>query len=178
MCLRWWTTRLHWGPVAAEEAAAPPVAIDGAAGPPVVADEAASRSRRRRRNRRKASSTLQDLQGFFHPSTTSTDKTPLFSFCPLMEAEVSKLLLSRHPTTCPLVPIPSHLLQAISPTLLPAGACLVFWGPSASVPGGAPLGGFCDRFWGRDGYRLNFIDTDMILINTVIHTTLYNLVHK
>ncbi len=25
------------------------------------------------------------------------------------------------------------------------------WGPSASVPGGAPLGGFCDRFWGRDG---------------------------
>ncbi len=25
-----------------------------------------------------------------------------------------------HPTTCPLDPIPSHLLQAISPTLLPA----------------------------------------------------------
>ncbi len=52
--------------------------------------------------------------------TTSTDKTPLFSFCPLMEAEVSKLLLSSHPTTCPLDPIPSHLLQAISPILLPA----------------------------------------------------------
>ncbi len=34
--------------------------------------------------------------------------------------EVSKLLLSSHPTTCPLDPIPSHLLQAISPTLLPA----------------------------------------------------------
>ncbi len=33
---------------------------------------------------------------------------------------VSKLLLSSHPTTCPLDPIPSHLLQAISPTLLPA----------------------------------------------------------
>ncbi len=32
--------------------------------------------------------------------------------------EVSKLLLSSHPTTCPLDPIPSHLLQAISPTLL------------------------------------------------------------
>ncbi len=34
--------------------------------------------------------------------------------------EVSKLLLSSHPTICPLDPIPSHLLQAISPTLLPA----------------------------------------------------------
>ncbi len=57
----------------------------------------------------------QDLQ----PST-STAKTPIFSFCPLTEAEVSKLLLSNHPTTCPLDPIPSHLLQEISPTLLPA----------------------------------------------------------
>ncbi|KAI2644658.1 putative RNA-directed DNA polymerase from transposon BS [Labeo rohita] len=52
--------------------------------------------------------------------TTSTANTPLFSFCPLSEAEVSTLLLSSHPTTCPLDPIPSHLLQAISPTLLPA----------------------------------------------------------
>ncbi|KAI2642978.1 hypothetical protein H4Q32_030860 [Labeo rohita] len=52
--------------------------------------------------------------------TTSTANTPLFSFCPLSEAEVSKLLLSSHPTTCPLDPIPSHLLQAISPTLLSA----------------------------------------------------------
>ncbi len=59
---------------------------------------------------------------------------------------------------------------------LRTGACLVFWGPSAIVPGGAPLGVFCDRFWGRDGYRLHFIDT--IPINTVIHTTLYNLVQK
>ncbi len=33
---------------------------------------------------------------------------------------VSKLLLSCHPTACPLEPIPSHLLQANSPTLLPA----------------------------------------------------------
>ncbi len=57
----------------------------------------------------------QDLQ-----LTTSTAQTPIFSFCPLTEAEVSKLLLSSHPTTCPLDPIPSHLLQAISPTLLPA----------------------------------------------------------
>ncbi len=51
--------------------------------------------------------------------TRSTAQTPIFSFCPLTEAEVSKLL-SSHPTTCPLDPIPSHLLQTISPTLLPA----------------------------------------------------------
>ncbi len=57
----------------------------------------------------------QDLQ-----PTTATAQTPIFSFCPLTEAEVSKLLLSSHPTTCPLDPIPTHLLQAISPTLLPA----------------------------------------------------------
>ncbi|KAI2650823.1 C2 domain-containing protein 3 [Labeo rohita] len=44
---------------------------------------------------------------------TSTANTPLFSFCPLAEAEVSKLPLSSHPTTCLLDPIPSHLLQAI-----------------------------------------------------------------
>ncbi len=52
--------------------------------------------------------------------TKSTVQTPIFSFCPLTEVEVSKLLLSSHPTTCPLDPIPSHFLQAISPTLLPA----------------------------------------------------------
>ncbi len=52
--------------------------------------------------------------------TTSTAQTPIFFSFPLTEAEVSKLLLSSHPTTCPLDPIPSHLLQAISPTLLPA----------------------------------------------------------
>ncbi len=57
--------------------------------------------------------------------TTSTATTPLFSFCPLTEAEVSKLILSSHPTTCPLDPIPSHLLQAISPTLLPALAHII-----------------------------------------------------
>ncbi len=56
----------------------------------------------------------QDLQ-----PTRSTAQTPIFSFCPLTEAEVSKLLLSSHPTTCPLDPIPSHLLKAISPALLP-----------------------------------------------------------
>ncbi len=52
--------------------------------------------------------------------TTSTAKAPLFAFYPLTEAEVSKLLLSSHSTTCPLDPIPSHLLQTISSTLLPA----------------------------------------------------------
>ncbi len=31
--------------------------------------------------------------------TRSTAQTPIFSFCPLTEAEVSKLLLSSHPTT-------------------------------------------------------------------------------
>ncbi len=51
--------------------------------------------------------------------TRSTAQTPIFSFCPLTEEEVSKLLLSSNPTTCPLDPIPSHLLQAVSPTLLP-----------------------------------------------------------
>ncbi len=34
--------------------------------------------------------------------------------------QVSRLPLSSHPTTCPLDPIPSHLLHAISPSLLPA----------------------------------------------------------
>ncbi len=60
-----------------------------------------------------------------HTHRTSNQPHPLLKlpsspFCPLTEAEVSKLLLSCHPTTCPLDPIPSHLLQAISPTLLPA----------------------------------------------------------
>ncbi len=58
---------------------------------------------------------MQDLK-----PTTSIAKTPIFAICPLTEAEVSKLLLSSHPTTCPLDPIPSYLLQAISPSLVPA----------------------------------------------------------
>ncbi|XDV17968.1 hypothetical protein PO909_023756 [Leuciscus waleckii] len=52
--------------------------------------------------------------------TPSTANIPLSSFSSLTEEEVSTLLLSSHPTTCPLDPIPSHLLQAISPTLLPS----------------------------------------------------------
>ncbi len=42
------------------------------------------------------------------------------SFSALSEADVSKLSLSSHPTTCPLDPIPSNLLQAISPAVDPA----------------------------------------------------------
>ncbi len=42
------------------------------------------------------------------------------SFSPLSEAEVSKRILSSHPTTWPLGLIPSHLLQAISPAVVPA----------------------------------------------------------
>ncbi len=67
----------------------------------------------------------QDLQ-----PTTSTAQPPIFSFCPLTEAEVSKVLPFSHPTTssrhptyniqCPLDQLLLHLLQAISPTLLPA----------------------------------------------------------
>ncbi len=34
--------------------------------------------------------------------------------------DVSKLILSNHPTTCPLDPIPTHLLQAISSSVIPA----------------------------------------------------------
>ncbi len=71
----------------------------------------------------------QDLQ-----PTTSTAQTPIFSFCPLTEAEVSKLLLSSHPTTCPLDPIPSHLLQAISPTLLPALTHIINISPHRHLP--------------------------------------------
>ncbi len=35
-------------------------------------------------------------------------------------SSLSELILSSHPTTCPLDPIPSHLLQAISPAVVPA----------------------------------------------------------
>ncbi len=50
--------------------------------------------------------------------TRSTAQTPIFSFCPLTEAEVSKLL-SSHPTTCPLDHIlltPSHLSHTLTST--------------------------------------------------------------
>ncbi len=44
----------------------------------------------------------------------------LSSFSPHLEMDVSKLILSNHPTTCPLDPIPTHLLQAISSSVIPA----------------------------------------------------------
>ncbi len=55
-------------------------------------------------------SLTQDLQ-----PTRSTAQTPIFSFCPLTEAEVSKLLLSSHPTTYPLDQIPSHFSKQSLP---------------------------------------------------------------
>ncbi len=42
------------------------------------------------------------------------------SFSSFSEAEVSKLILSNYPTTFPLDPIPSHLLQDIFPAVVPA----------------------------------------------------------
>src|SRR4029434_8447078 len=42
------------------------------------------------------------------------------SFTPLSESEVSKILTGSRPTTCPLDPIPSNILQVISPAVLPA----------------------------------------------------------
>ncbi|XP_044189259.1 uncharacterized protein LOC122968258 [Thunnus albacares] len=45
-----------------------------------------------------------------------TNRATLSSFSPMTKEEVSKLLNSR-PTTCPLDPIPSNLLQNISPAL-------------------------------------------------------------
>ncbi len=69
--------------------------------------------------------------------TRSTAQTPIFSFCPLTEVEVSKRLLSSHHTTCPLDPIPSHLLQAISPTLFLSlalnGGGRIFHSPSSPL---------------------------------------------
>ncbi|XP_073767046.1 uncharacterized protein isoform X2 [Danio rerio] len=60
---------------------------------------------------------------FAAPTTNTQDTTPtphtLTSFSQLSESEVSKLVLSSHATTCPLDPIPSHLLQAISPAVIP-----------------------------------------------------------
>ncbi len=44
----------------------------------------------------------------------AANKHSFTSVSSLSEAEVSKLILSNHPTTCPLDPISSHLFQAIS----------------------------------------------------------------
>uniref|UniRef100_A0A8C1RPY1 Reverse transcriptase domain-containing protein n=1 Tax=Cyprinus carpio TaxID=7962 RepID=A0A8C1RPY1_CYPCA len=50
--------------------------------------------------------------------TTNTHSLSFFS--PLSEMDVSKLILSSHPTTCTLDPIPAHLLQAISSSVIPS----------------------------------------------------------
>ncbi|KAF4088833.1 hypothetical protein AMELA_G00059270, partial [Ameiurus melas] len=55
-----------------------------------------------------------------HRPTPPPRTSQLTSFSPLSETDVSKLLRSSRPTTCPLDPIPSQLLQSIAPTLLPA----------------------------------------------------------
>ncbi len=60
---------------------------------------------------------------FLTPQTNNnfitTNTQSLTSFSPLSETEVSKLILSNHPTTYPLDPIPTHLLQAISSSVIP-----------------------------------------------------------
>ncbi len=53
--------------------------------------------------------------------TTYIAKTSFFAFCPLTEAEVSKLLLSSHPTTCsswsnPFTASPSYLFFTLNST--------------------------------------------------------------
>ncbi len=67
--------------------------------------------------------TSDDFAKFFTDKTKtfliSTQRNKLHSyFSALANAELSKHF--SHPTTCPLDLIPSHLLWAISPTLLPA----------------------------------------------------------
>ncbi len=49
----------------------------------------------------------------------TTNTHSLTSFSPLSGMEVSKHILSNPPTTCPLDPIPTHLLQAISSSVIP-----------------------------------------------------------
>ena len=54
------------------------------------------------------------------PKGTTVNGSSFPSFIPLSESEVSKILTGSRPTTCPLDPIPSNILQAISPAVLPA----------------------------------------------------------
>ncbi len=55
-----------------------------------------------------------------HHNFIMTNTHSPISFFPLLEAKISKLTLSNHPTTCPLDPIPTHLLQTISSSVIPA----------------------------------------------------------
>src|SRR4029434_224511 len=54
------------------------------------------------------------------PKGATVNGSSFPSFIPLSETEVSKILTGSRPTTCPLDPIPSNILQAISPAVLPA----------------------------------------------------------
>ncbi|KAL1255349.1 hypothetical protein QQF64_013410 [Cirrhinus molitorella] len=66
--------------------------------------------------------TISDQFSTPHTDTnfTTANTHTLSSFSPLMETDVSKLIISNHPTTCPLDPIPTHILQAISTSVIPA----------------------------------------------------------
>ncbi|KAG5857203.1 hypothetical protein ANANG_G00016620 [Anguilla anguilla] len=60
------------------------------------------------------------------PPPFPTPPSPCLStFSPLTDSDVSQLLLSRRPTTCALDPIPSSLLQTITPDILPFVTSLV-----------------------------------------------------
>ncbi|XP_064181317.1 uncharacterized protein LOC135249730 [Anguilla rostrata] len=60
------------------------------------------------------------------PHSPLSVPSPCFStFSPLTDSDVSQLLLSHRPTTCALDPIPSSLLQTITPDILPFVTSLV-----------------------------------------------------
>ncbi len=64
----------------------------------------------------------QKIVVFHFPQHILTaNKHSFTSFSSLSEAEVSKLILSNHPTTCPLDPISSHFFQALSPAVTERG---------------------------------------------------------
>ncbi|XP_064176048.1 uncharacterized protein LOC135246581 [Anguilla rostrata] len=74
---------------------------------------------------------IADIRSSFTSTTTlphspSSVPSPCFStFSPLTDSDVSQLLLSHRPTTCALDPIPSSLLQTITPDILPYVTSLV-----------------------------------------------------
>ncbi|XP_064185896.1 uncharacterized protein LOC135251944 [Anguilla rostrata] len=60
------------------------------------------------------------------PHSPLSVPSPCFStFSPLIDSDVSQLLLSHRPTTCALDPVPSSLLQTITPDILPFVTSLV-----------------------------------------------------
>ena len=67
--------------------------------------------------------TAKATTGPYTSGSTSDCNSPaatFASFKPLTEMDVSKLLTCSRPTTCPLDPIPTNLLQSIAPTITPA----------------------------------------------------------